>query len=419
LSISVFRCIALLGAPALLLSAGCAADQTVNQAVADYIVGDYQNARLLLQPLAAKTDENFVLNNCRLGSCDLALHQLNDAQNDFLRAYEVINSVGVNDGGRSLGAVVVDEKIKIWKGEPFERAMANFYLGLTYYTQNDYANARAAFENALFKLRDYGENDSSGDKYSEVESNFAIGFLMLAKSYQRLDRPDDARKTFARALQLRPDLGQLADYDLNEQSNVLLVVDFGYSPYKATNADGSIVGFRPTLAEAGGVPRPEVSVDGMGMNLDAVNNPTIDLVQLAQDRRWQSIDTIRVVKSVAGTGLIAAGAVEGFRRHSDPGLALGLVAAGALLKVTSQGDVRQWEMLPRSVFLLPLHLPPGPHDITVNYPQVAALSQSWHGIIAPPSGEATYYLRMQQYDPGPFNWPPPVLPPAPVLPSAK
>ena len=69
----------------------------------------------------------------------------------------MINSVGVNDGGRTLGAVLVDEKIHIWKGEPFERAMANFYLGLIYYMRGDYDNARGAFENALFKLRDYGE----------------------------------------------------------------------------------------------------------------------------------------------------------------------------------------------------------------------------------------------------------------------
>ena len=46
-------------------------------------------------------------------------------------------------------AAVLAEKLKVWKGEPFERAMVNFYLGLIYYIQQDYGNARAAFENAL------------------------------------------------------------------------------------------------------------------------------------------------------------------------------------------------------------------------------------------------------------------------------
>jgi tetratricopeptide (TPR) repeat protein len=392
------------------LLSGCAEDQTIDQAVSDYVIGDYGHARNLLRPLADKTDENFVLNNCRLGSVDLADYYINDAQKDFLRAYEVINSVGVNNGGRTLGAVVIDEKIKIWKGEPFERAMANFYLGLTYYIQQDYPNARGAFENALFKLRDYGEEgDDKGEQYSQAESNFALGFLMLAKCYQRLDRPDDARKNFERAVQYRPELRNLADFDINQKSNVLLVIDFGYGPYKRKNVDGAIVGFAPTPAEAGPIPRPMIVVDGQTLDLEHMNRPPVDLLALAQDRRWQSIDTIRVVKSALGTGLIAAGAYEGLRQHSDPGLALGLIAAGVVLKATSQADVRQWEMLPRTTFILPLSLPPGTHDVTINFPAVIGMDQVWHGIVAPSTGEATYYFRIQRYDPGPYNWPPPAL----------
>jgi tetratricopeptide (TPR) repeat protein len=392
---------------ALAILSGCAQDQIVDQAVSAYVVGDYATSQRLLRPLADKTDENFVLNNCRLGSTDLALYDTNDAQKDFLRAYEVINSVGVNNGGRTLGAVVLDEKIKVWKGEPFERAMANFYLGLTYYEQQDYGNARAAFENALFKLRDYGESDAKADQYTEVESNFALGVLMLAKCYQRLDRPDAAKKTFAQAVHYRPNLRELADYDMNAKSNVLLVIDYGYGPSKVKTADGSIAGFGPAPAEEGPIPRPMIVADGNVLNLDQINRPPVDLLALAQDRRWQSIDTIRVVKSALGTGLIAAGAYEGLRRNSDPGLALGLIAAGAVLKVTSQADVRQWEMLPRTTFILPLTLPPGTHDIVIQFPQEMGMNQTWHGIVAPSTGEATYYFRMQRYDSGPFNWPPP------------
>ena len=102
-----------------------------------YFDGEYREAVRRLGPLAEKTDENFVLNNCRLGLAALADYDLDEAETAFLRAYEVINSVGVNQGGRSLGAVLVNEKLKIWKGEPYERAMANFYLGITYYLRQD------------------------------------------------------------------------------------------------------------------------------------------------------------------------------------------------------------------------------------------------------------------------------------------
>jgi tetratricopeptide (TPR) repeat protein len=391
---------------------GCAPSREQIQseaAVSDFFVGNFRGAVERLRPVAEKTNENFVLNNVRLGSAALVDYDLDEAESAFLRAYEVMNSVGVNDGGRSLGAVLVDEKIRIWKGEPFERAMTNFYLGLVYYMQQDYANARAAFENALFKLRDYDTDAKKEDAYQEAESNFALAYLMLARCYQRLGRDADAVKNFERVVELRSYLEPLADPERNARSNVLLVVDFGLGPKKGSQFDGSIVAFGPTPEQAGPIPPPAVIVDGRRVDLQGADRPPVDLLQLAQDRRWQSIDTIRTFKSVVGTGLVAGGIYEGTRHGGNTAVALGLILGGLAAKATSQADVRQWEMLPRTVFLLPLELSPGRHDIRVEFPDVPGLRQEWRGIVAPEKGEATYYFRMQRYNPGPFDWPPPAL----------
>jgi tetratricopeptide (TPR) repeat protein len=392
---------------------GCVskANREAERALSDYFVGDYDRSVRRLTRLAARTDENFVLNNLRLGSAALANYDLDTAEGAFLRAYEVLNSVGVNDGGRTLGAVLVSENIRIWRGEPFERAMANFYLGLVYYMQHDYANARGAFENALFKLRDYGESKGAkADQYAEAESNFALGHLMLAKSYQRLGRDDMAEKYYKRAAELRPDLAAAADPEANGRANVLLVVDFGYAPEKVTGGSGSIAGFSPRPEEVGPPPQPVVIVDGERLHVEPVARPPVDLIVLAQDRRWQSIDTIRAVKDVVGTGLMAGGLVYGQRRDARPEIVLAALLGGALLKASSQADVRHWEMLPRTTYVLPLTLPPGTHDVTVDFPVVSGVRQTWRGIVAPPEGEeATYYLRMQRWNNGPYQWPPPAL----------
>lgn len=420
----------------LLSACGCGPSKQqlmAQAAVSDYFIGDFESAAERLRPLADTTDENFVLNNVRLGSSALVAYDLDEAERAFLRAYEVMNSVGVNDGGRSIGAALVDEKIRIWKGEPFERAMANFYLGLVYSMRQDYGNARAAFQNALFKLRDYGEaeggearraeatgseanggeatgdGDGDADAYRDAENNFALAYLMLGRTFQRLGRDDDARDAFARAVELRPYLEPLADFDRNARSNVLLVVDYGQGPRKGSRFDGSIVAFGPTPAEVGPVPPPRVIVDGLPLDLEGADRPLVDLLALAQDRRWQSIDTIRTFKSVVGTGLMAGGWYEGTRRDGNSAVALGLILGGLAAKATSQADTRQWEMLPRTVFLLPLELPPGPHDVLVEFPDVPGLRQEWHDLVAPDQGEATYYFHMQRYNPGPFAWPPPAL----------
>jgi tetratricopeptide (TPR) repeat protein len=399
---------------------GCATTQEEKKAlraVNDYEAGDYALAAKKLAPLADKTDENFALNNLRLGSADLARYDLQGAQDAFLKAYEVLNSFGVNNGGRTLGATLVDEKIKIWTGEPFERAMANFYLGLIYYMQHDYNNARAAFENALFKLKDYDDkNDNNKDQFHEADSNFVVATIMLGRCWQHLGRDDLARAQFDAVIKSRPDLEPLANYERNAQSNMLLVVEYGHGPERVTKFDGSILGFAPTPEQVGPIPSPRVEVDGDFVNSHPFHEAPIDLLAMAQDRKWQSIDTIRAVKSAVGTGLIAGGAVEGVRGLNESGsrqrtdliVGASLLAAGALLKATSQSDIRGWDMLPRTVFLIPLHVPPGTHDVTVEFPR-NGMRQTWHGLVAPEQGDDTYLIHMQRYDSGPFDWPPPAV----------
>lgn len=393
----------------------CASNSAkVRQAVSLYYDGNFVEARKIMQPLADKTDNNFILDNARLGSINLADYWPAGAEAAFLRAYELINAVGVNDGGRTLGAFVVDEKIKVWKGEPYERAMVNFYLGIIYYMRHDYQNARAAFENALFKLQDYDDDDP--DQPVEENTNFAAGYLMLAKSWQRLGRDDLAKANFEAAVKIRPDLAALCDFSRNEQSNLLLVIDYGKGPEKVTSFDGSIVGFGPTSAEAGRIPEPMIFIDEQRQRVGFVRAP-FDLLELAQQRRWQSIDTVRAIKSAVGTGLMVAGAYEldkglhgsGAAQRRDLLAGAMLTGVGLLLKASSQADVRQWEMLPRTTFVVPLRVPPGVHDITVNFPGPVRAPQTFQQVVIPQQGETTLYVRMFQNISGVHPWPPPLL----------
>jgi tetratricopeptide (TPR) repeat protein len=407
-----YRCRMLVGVHLvmLLVAGGCAnptgRTPAISRAIDDYNFGRYDAARTALQPLAAKTNNDYVLNNVRLGSVALAEYDLAEAESAFFRAYEVINSTKVNDLGRATVAALFSENAKVWRGEPFERAMVNFYLGLIYYMQHDYSNARAAFENALFKLRDYSSSKDDPDQYGEVESDFALALIMLGRSWQRLGREDHAADAFARAAELRPDLAALADERQHARSNVLLVIEFGQGPEKMMAGDVSTVAFYPHPSQAPSLPKPRVSVDGGPIHLGGLNQPTIDLLEMAQDRRWQSIDTIRLTKSVIGTGLMAAGAYQGVVKD-DAGSAAALLAAGLLTKMSATADLRHWEMLPRTVYVIPLYLSPGRHDVTVAFGSNHRLAQTWRGIVAPDGGDATYFIRISPTTTGEHDWPPP------------
>jgi tetratricopeptide (TPR) repeat protein len=381
----------------VLVGVGCETPKHVRDAhrgLTAYRGGDYASASRAFAPLADRTDENYVLNNLRFGSAALAGQNFRDAERGYLRAYEILNATRVNDAGRSVGATVFNERLRVWRGEPFERAVANLHLGLLYYAQRDYGNARGAFENALFKLRDYSRDDRDSS-YSEQESDFAIALLMLGRTWRHLGRDDLAGQHFSRLASLRPDAKDSIKPASDLKRNVMIYVDYGFSPRKvADGMDGAELGFYPRPGQAGSMPTPRVIVNGV-----AVSDTTpalFDTVAMAGDRRWQQIDTIRATKSLLGTGLVVAGAgttIYGANRD-DEGAALagvGMMIAGALLKASSGADTRTWEMCPRAGFVAPIYLPPGTHDITID---AGAVSQTWRGVVVRSDAETFVWAKL-------------------------
>ncbi len=377
--------------------AGCnQTPRAARQAIVAYDAGRYQEAAAALQPTIeqerTKMDENYVLNNCRYASCAIAAGQLAQAESAFYDAYKVINSGNTNDEGRQLQASIFFEGVKVWKGEPFERAMADYYLGMLYLMKHNYGNARAAFTDSLFKLRENAKKDDL-ESYTLAESRFALGYFGLGFCNLRMNRPDLADQNFNLALKYDSRLAPLIADVKRPGVNALLFIDWGRGPQK--NGKGwyneqSVFG--PTPAEAGPIPAPAALVDGRPITRAQVAYDTIDTLAMAQDRRWMDIDTIKELKAVIGTGAMAAGTgmtAAGAARN-DKGLmwaGIGTTIFGAALAASSQSDLRYWELLPRTVYVIPATLTPGAHEVVV---QVGSSRSAPVKMMMPPLSPAGY-----------------------------
>lgn len=386
--------------PLLLLAACNETPHNIQNAVAFYYVGEYPQAEATMRGPALKKDESFVLNNCRLGSCAIAAADYPTAEDAFWQAYTVMNSVNVNNGGRALGASLIQENIKVWKGEPFERAMAHYYLGLLNLRKGDYDNARAAFQNSLFKLRDYATDSKKGpesSRYAEYESQFALGYFGLGLSNLRLGEPQLAEASFAKAQQYEPGLATAIAQTKNRQTNTFIFVDYGRGPQQGPQGwynEERVFG--PTVEEAGPIPQVLAGIDGNPIT-SAGTYSTCDTLAMAQNQQWQDIDTIRKTKAVIGTGLIAGGlgATAFGAERRDVGVAavgLGVAALGAALAASSQADVRYWEMLPRTVYVIPAALSAGNHQLTLSAGGSVIAPTT---ITIPPKGDAFVYVRLR------------------------
>jgi tetratricopeptide (TPR) repeat protein len=375
--------------------AGCnatGASPEAQECLSQYYVGNFGPAANAIAPLANKTDENYVLNNLRLGSCAIAANDWARAEKAFSQAYEVMNSAGVNSGARGAAAVIINEGMKVWKGEPYERAMCSFYLGVVYYQNLDYNNARACFENALFKLRDYSKDDKE-EQYEELESDFIAAQVMLAQCWNKLGREDNADKILERAQRINPSIANRTTF--SKAANVLLVVDFGEGPRKVTRYDNSVLAIGPTPEEAGPLPKPKVKVDAKNIGIAGDDTSLLDTLAMAQQRKWQSMDTVRIAKAAIGAGLMTAGAVRTATAEKEGHVwtGLGLMAAGALIKASGDADLRYWENLSRGVYVIPLELKPGvEHNITITLS--SGHSKVLKNIYAPNQGDSLVYTRI-------------------------
>jgi len=374
----------------------------IQSAVTNYYVGNYPQAEAIMAPLAQHPDEDYVLNNCRYGSSALAAGDLQRAQQAFLVAYQLMNSSNVNSNGRAFATVVFYEGIKVWLGEPFERAMAQYYLGLTYLIQNDYDNARAAFENSLFALRKYSDLDDknipAGQQYDKIESNFVLGYFGLGVCYLELGEKDLANANFQHAEQLDLSIEPLVRRMLEPQTNTLIFVDYGFGPQRrAEGWYGEQSVFGPAPWQAGPIPPAYVWDNDRYLNVVAPG--MVDTLALAQDKRWLTMDTVRETKAIVGTGLMAGGAGAALygANHNNGTVALaglGAILAGAALAASSQADVRYWEMLPRTVYAIPVALEPGDNSFQV---VVGNRSTARININIVPNGKLNvFYFRLPQ-----------------------
>jgi len=371
------------------------------------------------QPAADRQSNDVVLNNMRLGLASLADGDLDESQRALLRAYEYLRSGGVNTEDRTVASEWIGEDIKVWKGEPYEQAMSYYYISALFMLRGDWENARAAAQNSLFALRDFGDHQDSpkqmgdlveravisekrGGKdyfdegYTAIESQFTLGYLMAATSYVLMNQPDDATRMFDHVRQLRPELSTLVDTLAANEYDTLLLIDVGRGPTKqAYGPDNALIRYVPN-GRRNPVPVVSVSVNGENTQLPT-GQPVVDLWTLSQYPKWWSLESMRQAKSTIGNVLLVGGlgAASVGRGRSDEAVYAGLGAAalGMLLKASSQADTRHLEMLPRCTYIVPLKLGDGLRDVSVRFNQGQS-NATWHDLVGGEAGDPrVYYLR--------------------------
>lgn len=399
---------------------GCAADRVDPRIERAALAGEYGQARAGLQGRLSndRSDRSYILDRLRLLIMTLADGSPDAAEEVANQTYDLLRIQGLNDDN-TVSAAVFNERVKIWKGEPFEQAMAYTYIAIQKAERGEWDNARAAAQSSLFLLKDFGENEqgqkktnedvireasrrdkqrNKGDNgndyldhgYTPVKTDFALGYLLNGLANKALGRQEEASDNFREAAAISPAIGPLAHSLLNDRYNTVFVVDVGIGPQKtAYGPDDALVRFVPVSPS-----------DGLAIRVLAGERwveygVVTDLNQMAASLQWNNLEDVRSAKSAVGNvllvgGLAAAATSGAWNSQSSGAVALaGLGAAlvGAALKASAAADTRYCEFLPQRVYVVPAMVASAGSAITLSVGGDPNWTIALQGLSPPARGE--------------------------------
>ena len=308
--------------------------------------------REALKRVYREGERNAVLNFNELGIAALEAQHFSMAELSFDEAIQRIERIYANDANaKKAKSVFAAERVKDFKGEPYERAMAYYYRGLLHARAGDYQNARASFLSA-----DYQDTVAEKEEY---QGDFGLmNYLAAWSSSCDGDKPK-AMDLLKSGIQKDPSIGALSAV-----KPMLYIFETGQGPMKGTaGKQREVLTFSPR-AGAIDIPKPIASTK----NGSATWVKSGDVVYQALTRGGRPIQGIMNGKAqmkegteVAGGAMLEVGtqsALLGAFAGNDSMASAGSAMAGlgALISLVSNAmvataDTREWVSLPEAVYL--------------------------------------------------------------------
>ncbi|MFO1054526.1 MAG: tetratricopeptide repeat protein [Planctomycetota bacterium] len=302
------------------------------------------------------------------------------ARRDFAEAGRIMGN-WYTSGGETTAAIVGEEGSKTWKGDPHERAMNAFYLGVLYWWKGEPDNARAAFKAGILA-------DAESDE-GEAQVDFALLYWLAGRASLEMGLRGDAEQFFEEARKAREFAvkngarGASSAPILTDPShgNLIVLAELGLGPRKVPSGEYeelAVIEPHPVTFD-----RAEVFVDG-----ESQGHTTLlaDLDYQARTRGGHEMAGIRKGKAVfkdvtgnLGALILLEGANDRGRGQRDK-----LIVGGALLLASlltrPDADVRFWETLPQTVHALTADVAPGRHEVRIVFSgpgRPSGLEQTW------------------------------------------
>jgi hypothetical protein len=249
-------------------------------------------------------------------------------------AQAVMNGTVAGEEGKAVAAALANEAAKVFKGECYENAMLNCYVGLANLRLGDTETAGIAFRRAL-----------EADKMSKEDCRGHFNLAWWGLAMATIDTERDSAGLALRHCGYK-------DVQTVAQENLVVLVSLGREPWKSlTGPYGSIDVIMPSEYEPKAV---EVFVDGKSLGR---GQKLIDLYEQSKGVPRSAKDVGQGAKGVGK--LVTAAVVGGFLGSNGQRLVENTWNVCA--------DTRTCYMMPNEVQVCGGHVAPGLHTVQVKF----------------------------------------------------
>jgi len=319
---------------------GCASTRVLTP-TESYLCGRYDDAYKSFEgdvkTANPEEDGDYVLKNYYLASAALMSGDYDTLEESARSAMKVAKSnLGETEG---MASMAVRESIRIYKGEPYEKAMAGYYAGLSAYYKGDYEAAVVYLKNSL--LFDKGSEEGHRD-------DFAATLYLLAKCYQKLGMTDEYLILTDKVAKLSPGAAEMLRN--SAKNNILVFVELGQIGQKRPD--------RYVAAYDEFYPIPSIENHCILYANDKEIGTSADLLDLNHQGETRGVAAGKAASQTAkGAASFAAGLIP----------VVGNLAKATVHATIAAQDFRQWFLLPKKIAVFEGRLEPGHHTLVVKF----------------------------------------------------
>ena len=338
-----------------------------NQAV-EFIGNKPPQLKPFFNALYLEGERNAVLNFNHLGLAAMELGQWDIAKKAFDQAIVRIDAIYASDeNAKKAKSLWNEEKVKDWKGEPYERVMTYYYRGLLYLKDGEFDNAAAAFRAA-----DYQDTQAEQEEY---QGDFGLMPFMAAWAQSCRGNTSTAKDLYESAVAKDKSVATLTP-----EMKFLVLVDSGLAPVKY--GDGKYKEVLKIRAPQAGREKYVKVVTSQAEAFSVTDTWAVGDVQMQAETRggrpidgilngkaqWKAgTETAGQVATTFGLAAMQAGFASNNRDIGNAGAIVGLLGMFANLAaaaMTPAADVRRWGSLPNLIHAASVNVLPAPQTAT-------------------------------------------------------